>query len=202
VLLDGLQRDTPADVMGYVRAALPAPGQSLDRGLFFARFAGLGRRTRGMAVQGRSLAEALRGAMLVQACGALPEAEHVGLVREAYEKGDNAEKVAVLRALPELPAPERFVEIANEACRSNVMEVFTAIACDNPYAARCFSDLTFNQLVMKAYFNDVPVARVVGLPDRRNFELARMAADFSAERRAAGRPVPADIGLVLSGGTP
>jgi hypothetical protein len=55
--------------------------------------------------------------------------------------------------------------------------------------------LNFNQMVLKALFNNVPLARIVGLADRANNELARMANDYAAERRAAGRAIPGDIGL-------
>jgi hypothetical protein len=52
---------------------------------------------------------------------------------------------------------------------------------------------------MKSLFNGVPLARIVGLAGRRNAELSRMAADYAAERRAAGRTIPADIGLAAPG---
>jgi hypothetical protein len=40
------------------------------------------------------------------------------------------------------------------------------------------------------------------LRERLNPELARMASDFAAERRAAGRSVPADLGLIIEGRSP
>jgi hypothetical protein len=40
------------------------------------------------------------------------------------------------------------------------------------------------------------VERIVGLQDRVNPELLRMARDYADERRAAGRPVPADVGRI------
>jgi hypothetical protein len=51
-------------------------------------------------------------------------------------------------------------------------------------------------MVLKAYFNSIAVERIVGLKSRLNPELARMASDYADERRAAGRTVPPDIGLV------
>lgn len=121
---------------------------------------------------------------------------------ELWAHGDNRERQAVLKVLPLLPEPERFAALAIEACRTNVLTVFEAIACENPYPAQHFPELHFNQLVLKAAFNGVALARIVGLRDRRNPELARMASDFAAERRAAGRPVPADLGLISEGASP
>jgi hypothetical protein len=119
--------------------------------------------------------------------------------RELWAHGDNRERQAVLRALPLLPDPQQFVELAVEACRANVLTVFEAIACENPFPARFFSDAQLNQMALKAAFNGVALARIVGLRERANAELARMARDFAAERRAAGRPVPADLDLLVKG---
>ena len=43
--------------------------------------------------------------------------------------------------------------------------------------------------------NSIAIGRIVGLRGRMNPELARMASDYAAERRAAGRSVPPDIAL-------
>lgn len=122
--------------------------------------------------------------------------------QELWAHGDNRERQAVLRVLPDLPAPGEHVALAVEACRSNVLTVFEAIACENPFPAAHFSELQWNQMVLKAAFNGVALARIRGLPERRNAELARMARDFAAERRAAGRPVPADLDLAIQGAAP
>lgn len=118
--------------------------------------------------------------------------------RACYEMGDAREQQSWLRAVVLLPAPDRFLALVIDACRTNILPVFEAVACENPYALRFFPERNFNQLVMKALFNGVRLERIVGLAARANIELARMATDFAAERRAAGRPVPADIGLALS----
>jgi len=53
-------------------------------------------------------------------------------------------------------------------------------------------------MVLKAMFNGVPLSRIIGLESRLNSELTRMALDYAAERRAAGRAVPADLSLALT----
>jgi hypothetical protein len=57
-------------------------------------------------------------------------------------------------------------------------------------------ELAFNQLIMKAMFTGIPLARVHGWQSRINAELIRMSRDFKAERQAAGRPVPVEIALI------
>jgi hypothetical protein len=138
--------------------------------------------------------ELSRVALLVAAAARWPAAPLEALVEECYRQGDGAERQAVLRALPMLPAPERFLDIAVDACRSHIQPLFDAIACENPYPALHFPELNFNQMVLKALFTGVALARILGLAGRVTPELGRMAAGYASERRAAGRSVPPDIG--------
>ena len=117
----------------------------------------------------------------------LPEA-HAPLVNELYVTGDLRERQAVLHALPLLPAPERFVTVAVEAVRNPALSVLEAIACENAFPARHFSEEAFNQLVLKCLFSEVPLRRVTGLARRVTPELRRMVEAYASERRAAGSP--------------
>jgi hypothetical protein len=114
-----------------------------------------------------------------------------------FEEGDAREQQSWLRALPLWPETGAFLPHAIDACRTNIIPVFEALACENPYPAAHFPDRNFNQVVLKALFNGIALTRVVGLPARLNPELSRMARDYAAERTAAGRIVPADLGLAL-----
>ena len=140
-----------------------------------------------------------RVALLTSAFAQLAPEHAMALLDSCYSGADNRERQAILRALPFLPSQERFVPLAADATRSNVLPVFEALACENPFPAEHLPELNFNQLVMKALFNGVKLSRICGLGRRVGPELSRMAGDYAAERRAAGRPVPADIDLVLPG---
>lgn len=120
------------------------------------------------------------------------------LIADLFYKGDSAERCAILRSLPLLDEPHEYALIATDGVRSHVQPVFEAIACENPYPERHLDDVAFNQLVMKSYFTGVPVRRILGLQGRLNPELRRMALDFEAERKAAGRAVPDDLFRVTS----
>jgi hypothetical protein len=148
------------------------------------------------APDGRPLADVGRMVLLLAAVGGLPADEQPAFVDRLYRRGAGRERHAVLAVLAALPAPERFVDTAVEACRTNVRSEFEAIACDNPYPARWLAEAPFNQLVLKALFVGVPLAHVLGLAARVGPELRRMVAAFASERRAAGRPVPDDVALV------
>ena len=71
--------------------------------------------------------------------------------------------------------------------------VFDAIALHNPYPEKYFSELAWNQLVLKTIFNDKPIHFIEGLQNRANEKLAVTLSDFAHERWAAGRSVPAQV---------
>jgi hypothetical protein len=200
----------PADAVTWYRKFFPSADQALSQPRFFAAFAGCGRRMKGATAPSGaeiqclraagaqfaevySIADWARLALLLQGLR-LVEAEHrVPLYKEALRKGDSGEQVSALRALPFLPHAEAYLEWAVDACRTNVKDVFAALANDNPYPARFFPELNFNQLVMKALFLGVPARRIVGIQERITQSLSKMAADYASERRAAGRSVSEDV---------
>ena len=139
----------------------------------------------------------VRSGLLLHAAAGLAPGELDALVEECFLHGDTRERQAVLRTLPLLPDPARFVPLGVEACRTSVEPVFEAIACENPFPARHFPESNFNQMVLKAIFIGVRVGRILGVEGRITPELRRMAADYASERRAAGRSVPDDIAYLL-----
>lgn len=149
------------------------------------------------APQNWEVSEVARVALLLRAGLILIGEDYKRLVLECFYKGDNREKKAVLRSLIFLPEPKIFLDIAVEACRTNVQTVFESIACDNPYPAVHFPDLNFNQMVLKALFTGSELDRILGWQERNNTELIRMAGDYASERKAAKREVPSDIQKIL-----
>lgn len=214
-VLEALSAHAAQPACAWLKQALPASAEAAARPAFFGAFAGAGRRfgqahpslppaerARLLAVglvepAAWSAADLARAALLMAATAALPAERHVALATEIFRKGDSSERVSLLRALPLLPAAERFAELAIEACRTHVLEVLLAIAHDNPLPARCFPEPLFNMMLMKVLFAEQRLAPVVGWEQRRNAELSRMAHDFAAERRAAGRPLPTDLHLLF-----
>jgi hypothetical protein len=147
-------------------------------------------------LDGLRLDELGRMCMLAQVSSRLPPEELDRVLDPCYRQGDSRERQALLRALPFVTGAERFVGVAIDACRTNEVPLFEAVACENPYPAAHFPALSFNQMVLKAMFLGLSLHRIVGLAQRKSSELARMAEDYASERRAAGRSVPADIGLL------
>jgi hypothetical protein len=208
-LLDAVRAGLPPAGCDWVDRALTAIGPPLDRDAFTAAYTAAARRVgkvtpalaggeagrAGEATWSRD--EMMRGALLIMAAEVTAPETLQSLVDDLYHHGDNRERQAVLRVLPLLPEPERFIPLAVEACRTSIQPLFEAIACENPYPAAHFPEPNFNQMILKALFIGVPLRRIVGLPERVTGELKRMAADYASERRAAGRSVSVDIGDVL-----
>jgi hypothetical protein len=204
--------DAARDWLDRILHQLQTP---LDRNLFGSAYAGARRRLGNIQVDvddeeetalrdskldllnGSTLDVLCRTALLLRATECLPPEEHALFVSEVFLRGDNYERQALLGALSLLPEPERFLSTAIEACRTNNQAIFEAISCDNPYPSRQFPEPNFNQMVLKAIFIGSPLARIIGLAERINPELERMAQDYASERRAAGRPVPGDMSLII-----
>ncbi|WP_046503606.1 EboA domain-containing protein [Streptomyces odonnellii] len=110
-----------------------------------------------------------------------------------YHQGTAAERRAVLLALPLRVTGPGALPLVEDALRTNDTRLVAAAV--GPYAAAHLDPHSWRHAILKCLFTGVPVAAVDGL-DRRahgDAELARMLADFAAERTAAGRPVPADL---------
>jgi len=217
MIFELVQRRCPAGAEGWLNRTLSRIQQPFDRNLFGAAYAGARRRLGDSIVfcrpeetsalletglsmlNGQSVDEVCRTALLLHAVEHLTASEHVPFIHDVYLRGDNNERQALLRSLSLLPDPGRFLDTAVEACRTNVQTIFEAIACDNPYPSRYFPEPNFNQMVLKACFIGSPLERVIDLEKRITPDLIRMAEDYASERRAAGRPVPEELALITRG---
>jgi hypothetical protein len=126
---------------------------------------------------------------------ALPhyEAKFAPRFRSLCQTADVAESVSLYRGLPLYPEPAKLEPQVAEGLRTNMRNVFEAIAHHNPYPCQIFDEHRWNHMVLKALFIQSRLAPIQGLDERANPELARIMRDFAHERRAAGRPIPAEI---------
>ncbi|CAL9658950.1 hypothetical protein SUDANB176_06912 [Streptomyces sp. enrichment culture] len=156
------------------------------------RFAAAGRHC------GHDNADAVRTLLLIEA-----RADLATLTR-LYQHGSADERRAVLRALPALVEGPHAVHLVEDALRTNDTRLVSAAV--GPYAARHLDAHAWRHAVLKCLFTGVPLDAVASLEQRAagDGELARMLGDYAAERTAAGRDVPHDLGrvLTLTGGKP
>jgi hypothetical protein len=207
-----VRANVPAPLVERVLETAAAPGAVAFRALFAGASRRLGASATltvtppgplaALARPHFTLTDWTRLLLVLRALERLGPGEGPAFVLRTYEAGEIGEQESVLRTLSLLPEPARFTETGVTGSRTNAKRVFEAIACDNPFPAAHFPDLNYNQLVMKAVFIEAAVARIEGLAARRNPELLRMAHDYASERRAASRPVPADVALILGEHTP
>jgi hypothetical protein len=210
-LLAALETAAPSDALAWLRAGMATVASAEGRREALPTlFAGAMRRF-GREALGRAgplptpcgpivldlwrRGDAARACLIVAATAGTAGWET--LVTGLFRHGDEDERAAVIRSLCLLPEPCSALAIALEAGRTNSMVFYAALALDNPYPAACYDDHAYNHVVLKCLFNGLPVARIIGLRRRANAELTRMCEDYIGERRAAGRPVPADIWLPL-----
>lgn len=129
----------------------------------------------------------------------LPGAARARELADLYRYGDAAEKRGVLRALDLTEVGDAVGDAAlplvHDALRTNDTRLVAAAL--GPYGAARLDDHAYRQAVLKFVFTGVPLAGVAGLAERKDAELARMFADYAAERVAAGREVPPDVWLVI-----
>jgi hypothetical protein len=139
--------------------------------------------------------EAVRAGLLA----ALPVEgpELAAVLGDLYAHGDTAERLSVLHALTPLGSRlgPSAVSVVEDALRTNDLRLVRAALGD--YAGRHLSPLAHRHAVLKCVFMGIPLTEVTVPEERRDAELARMLADFAAERSAAGRSVPAEIWPII-----
>lgn len=138
-----------------------------------------------------TVADAARALLLSSLPGRNPD--FAPRFRALCETAEVSESISLYRGLPLYPEPESLEPQVGEGLRSNMRDVFEAIAHHNPYPRQYFDTHRWNHMVLKALFVGSALAPIQGLDARANAELARIMLDFAHERRAAGRPIPHEI---------
>jgi hypothetical protein len=184
-------RDKVAGDPAAIRTLFPAVGRRCGRGPLDAASAASG------GIGGWTVDDAAR-AVLVAALpltGPALAAE----IADLYRYGDAAEKRGALRALSVVDQAgglgDAALPIVRDALRTNDTRLVAAAL--GPYGARHLDAAAYRQGVLKCVFTGIPLAEISGLGRRIDDELVRMLRGFAAERVAAGRPVPADVWLVV-----
>jgi len=121
------------------------------------------------------------------------ESKYLQTLEQVFTAADIGELVALYQALPLLPYPEQLKLRAAEGVRSNMTDVFNAVALQNPYPAEYFDNLAWNQMILKALFVGSPLHLIQGLDRRANPELTAMLVDYANERQAANRSVSSEL---------
>jgi hypothetical protein len=114
---------------------------------------------------------------------------YIKTIDNLFHDAEMHELAALYSALPYLAYPENWIFRCEEGIRSNIGNVLEAIMESNPYPAANLDTPAWNQLVLKAFFTEKDVSKIIGLNERMNEELSMALSDYTAERTSAGRPV-------------
>lgn len=122
------------------------------------------------------------------------DAEHLlKTLDRLLEAADIHEQEAIYAALPLLPYQDSLKFRAAEGLRTNITSVFDAIALNNPYPSQYLDEPAWNQMVIKSFFLQRPVYKIIDADKRANEDLAKILLDYAHERWAAGREVMPEL---------
>lgn len=110
-------------------------------------------------------------------------------IENLFKAAEMNELAALYSSLFFFAYPEEWQHRCTEGIRSNIGIVLEAIMYNNPYPFTNLDDLAWNQLVLKAFFTEKSINRIIGIDERANKELAWILIDYANERWAAHRTV-------------
>lgn len=111
-------------------------------------------------------------------------------LEKIYQTGEIREQQLIILVLPLLDSQERFLHVATEATRTNIVPVFASLALHNPFPQDYFGENQWNQMVLKAIFVGCDVTQISGLQRRHNDALSETIFQYVSERHSASRTVP------------
>lgn len=106
-----------------------------------------------------------------------------------FQNAEMNELADLYASLPLFAYPEMWVKRCAEGIRNNIGMVLDAIMYNNPFPAKYLGEAAWNQLVLKAFFTDKNINRIIGIDERANKNLASTLIDYAHERQAAKRSV-------------
>lgn len=142
----------------------------------------------GLFIEGWSLHRLCRLYILIQ-IDATEKEQYCKLIEGLFVNAEMNERADLYAALPVFSFPEYWIKYCAEGIRSNIGIVLEAIMFNNPYPAQYLQEAAWNQLVLKAFFTEKDINRIVGLDERANLSLAKTLIDYALERKAAKRSV-------------
>ena len=102
---------------------------------------------------------------------------------------DTREQVTIYKSIPYLANASHFASIVVNGIRTNIIDVFDAIALNNPYPASNFSQDEWNQMVLKAIFMERPIYQIKYVDQRKISNPVRLVYDESIPERTLSKVV-------------
>lgn len=121
------------------------------------------------------------------------------IVVSFFEIAEIKEQIALYKGLFLLENASEFKNQVAEGIRTNMVNVFEAIAFGNPFPKTYLSEEEWNQLILKCFFLDLNLYNIQYIDKGKNNNLAKMLQDYVKERWAAGRNVSFEIWRMIDG---
>jgi hypothetical protein len=112
---------------------------------------------------------------------------------------DTREQISIFKSITYLENASHFTPIVVNGIRTNIVDIFDAIALKNLFAASYFSQDEWNQMILKAVFMERPIYQIKDIDQRKNEKLAHVLFDYARERWAASRRVTPELWRMISG---
>ncbi|MEH6307940.1 EboA domain-containing protein [Olivibacter sp. CPCC 100613] len=119
----------------------------------------------------------------------LEKSRYIVVLHRLFDYADVHELVALYGSLIFLEYPKHWRSVCAEGIRTNIGLIHEAIMYDNPYPFFYLDDGAWNQLILKAIFNNMKLDDIVGFYGRMNKSLISSLLDYVAERKAASRSI-------------
>jgi hypothetical protein len=119
-------------------------------------------------------------------------------IENLFKAAEMNELAALYSSLFFFAYPFEWKKQCAEGIRSNIGTVLEAIMYNNPYPFKYLDDLAWNQLILKAFFTEKNVKRIIGLDERANKELSMILVDYANERWAAHRSINPQLWRLVS----
>ncbi len=121
------------------------------------------------------------------------------IIRSFFEASEMNEQISLYKGLYLLDNAKDFTWLVEEGIRTNMTNVFHAIAAGNPFANTYLDEDAWNQLILKLFFMNEPLYKVQFVDDGKNEKLGNMLQEFVKERWSAHREVSPEIWRMIDG---
>lgn len=135
---------------------------------------------------------------LLMQLNAADKAIYIKKISALFLSAEMNEMAALYAGLITFEYPEEWQKQCADGIRSNIGIVLEAIMYNNPYPYKYLNEAAWNQLVLKAFFTDKDINKVIGIDERANLELALTLIDYANERWAASRSVNPQLWRLVS----
>ena len=112
---------------------------------------------------------------------------------------DTQEQITIYKSIFYLENASQYTPLVVDGIRTNIIDIFDAIALKNLYPTKYFSEDQWNQMVLKAIFMERPIYQIEDIDLRKNEKLANILFDYARERWAASRHVTPELWRMIRG---